>query len=124
MALIQGFAFVWPRKIRMDFAKEHKLFERHGNDVYIEIPISFTQAALGDNIEVPILHSKAELKIPAGTQTGTVFRMKGKGIPSLHGYGTGSQLVKVNIKTPKKLTRKQKELLKEFDKEKKKRFIF
>ena len=105
--------------------KNHKLFERHGNDIYTEVPISFTTAALGGEIEVPTLHSNAKLKIPSGTQTNTVFRMKGKGIPSLHGYGTGSELVKVIVETPKKLTKRQKELLKEFKKEnKKKRFIF
>lgn len=96
--------------------REHELFERHGNDIYIEAPITFAHAALGGKIEVPTLKGKAELVIPAGTQTGTVFKMKGKGIPSLHGYGTGSQLVKVIIQTPKSLSSKQKELLKEFDK--------
>lgn len=104
--------------------KQHKIFERHGNDIYIEVPISFSQAALGGKIEVPTLHSKAELKIPSGTQTGTVFRMAGKGIPSLHGYGNGNQLVKVVIQTPKRLTRKQKELLKEFDKTVNKKSLF
>ena len=106
--------------------KKHKLFERHGNDIYTEVPVSFVTAALGEEIEVPTLESKAKLKIPAGTQTDTVFRMKGKGIPSLHGYGKGSELIKVIVETPKKLTKKQKELLKEFNKEnkKKKRFLF
>ena len=96
--------------------KDHKIFERDGNDIYVKVPISFTTAALGGSIEVPTLHSKATLKIPPGTQTGTVFRMKGKGIHSLHGYGTGSQLVEVEVQIPKKLNKKQKDLLKDFDK--------
>ena len=102
----------------------HKIFARHGNDIYLEVPITFSQAALGDKVEVPTLKGKAELKIPAGTQTGTVFSMKGKGIHSLHGYGTGAQLVKVIVETPKKLTKKQKDILKEFDKTVKKKSLF
>ena len=102
----------------------HKVFERHGNDILLEIPISFVQAAIGDKIEVPTLQGKAELKIPAGTETGTVFSMKGKGIVNLHGYGTGAQLIKVNIETPKKLTKKQKKLLEEFDSTIKKKSLF
>ena len=96
--------------------KPHNVFERHGNDVYTESPISFTQACLGAEIEVPTLDGKAKLKIPVGTQTDTLFKMKGKGIPDLEGYGTGNQNVKVVVKIPEKLTKKQKELLKEFDK--------
>jgi len=100
--------------------KQHELFEREENDIYCEIPVSFAQAALGSEIDVPTLKGKAKLNIPAGTQTNTIFRMKGKGIPDLHGYGTGSQNIKVIIETPTKLTKKQKELLKEFEKESKK----
>ena len=97
--------------------KDHKIFERDGNDIYIKVPISFTTAALGSSIDIPTLTGgKASLKIPPGTQTGTVFRMKGKGIHSLHGYGTGSQLVEVEVAVPKKLSKKQKDLLKDFDK--------
>ncbi len=96
--------------------KEHNTFERKGNDIYTEALISFTQAALGDEIEVPTLKSKAKLKIPAGTQTNTLFRMKSKGVPNLRGYGTGDEYVKVIVKVPKKLTKKQKDLLKELDK--------
>ncbi|MBW2991874.1 molecular chaperone DnaJ [Candidatus Woesearchaeota archaeon] len=96
--------------------KEHDIFERDGNDISVEIPISFSQACLGTEIQVPTLEGKAKLKIPAGTATDTVFRMKGKGIPSLRSYGTGSENVKVVVQVPKKLTKKQKELLKEFDK--------
>jgi len=104
--------------------QEHEIFERHGNDIYLKAPITFTQASLGGKTEIPTLKGKAELKIPPGTQTGTVFRMKGKGVHSLHGYGTGSQLVKVIIKTPEKLTKKQKDILKEFDKTIKKKSFF
>ena len=100
------------------------MFERHGNNIYLEAPITFTQAALGSKIEVPTLKGKAELKIPAGTQTGTVFKMKGKGVPSLHGYGNGDQLVRVIVQTPKKLNKKQKDLLKEFEKTNKNKSFF
>lgn len=98
--------------------KEHKIFEREGDDIYLEIPISFVQAAMGAEIEVPTIEGKkAKLKIPAGTQPGTVFRMAGKGIPHLNGYGTGDQDVKVNVEVPKKLSKKQKELLQQFEKD-------
>lgn len=101
--------------------QEHKIFKRRGNDIYLEYPLSFSEAALGTTIEIPTLEGKAKLKIPSGTQPGTVFRMKGKGIPDLHGYGQGNQNVIVIVKIPEKLTKKQKELLKEFDKESKKK---
>lgn len=96
--------------------KKHPVFTREGDDIYMEYPISFAQAAIGATIEVPTLKSKATLKIPPGTQCNTVFRMKGYGIPSLEGYETGSQNVKVIVDVPKKLSKPQKELLKEFDK--------
>jgi len=103
--------------------KDHRLFERDGNNLNIEVPISFVTASLGGEIEVPTLKGKATLKIPSGTQTGTTFRMRGKGLPSLHGDGNGNQNVKVIIQTPKKLTKKQKQLLKEFGKSDKKNFF-
>ncbi|WP_240371198.1 molecular chaperone DnaJ [Anoxybacteroides rupiense] len=93
----------------------HEFFERHDDDIYCEIPLTFAQAALGDEIEVPTLHGKVKLKIPAGTQTGTKFRLKGKGVPNVRGYGQGDQHVIVRIVTPTKLTEKQKQLLREFD---------
>ena len=96
--------------------KEHKTFERDGDDVILEVPVSFSLAALGGEIEVPTLDGEAKLKIPAGTQPGTVFRMRGKGLPDIHGYGKGDQNVIVNIEIPKKLSSKQKDLLKQFDK--------
>ena len=101
--------------------KEHKTFERHGDDIYIKVPIPFTTATLGGEVEVPTLKGDAKLKIPEGTQTNTVFRMKGKGIPYLHGEGTGSELVEVIVDIPTKLTKKQKQLLKDFEKESKKK---
>ena len=92
----------------------HEFFERDGDDIYCEMPITFVQAALGDEIEVPTLHGKVKLKIPAGTQTGTKFRLKGKGVPNVRGYGVGDQHILVRILTPTKLTDKQKQMLKEF----------
>nr|WP_295969491.1 molecular chaperone DnaJ [uncultured Bacillus sp.] len=92
----------------------HEFFERDGDDVYCEIPLTFVQAALGDEIEVPTLHGKVKLKIPAGTQTGTKFRLRGKGIPNVRGRGTGDQHIIVKVITPTKLTEKQKQLLQEF----------
>ncbi|MBU90567.1 molecular chaperone DnaJ [Candidatus Woesearchaeota archaeon] len=103
------------------YVKEHDIFERHGDDIYVKIPVPFAVAALGGEIEVPTLDEKAKLKIPAGTQNNTIFRMKGKGIPYLHGNGTGNENVEVVIEVPEKLSKKQKELLKEFEKESKKK---
>ncbi|WP_341278429.1 molecular chaperone DnaJ [Paenibacillus sp. FSL H8-0537] len=94
--------------------RAHEFFERENDDIYCEVPLSFVQAALGDEIEIPTLTEKIKLKIPAGTQTGTYFRLKGKGVPKLRGYGQGDQHVKVTIVTPQKLTDEQKELLRQF----------
>jgi molecular chaperone DnaJ len=96
--------------------KQHKVFDRDEDDLYLEVPISFSKVCLGSEIQVPTMDGKAKLKIPAGTQTHTLFRMKGKGIPHLNGYGAGDQNVRVIIKTPEKLSKKQKELLKDFSK--------
>jgi len=95
--------------------KPHRIFQREGDDLICEIPVSFAQAALGDELDVPTLDGKARLKIPEGTQSGTIFRMKGKGIPHLNGYGQGDQHVRVKVITPTKLSDKQKELLREFN---------
>ncbi|AGA58510.1 chaperone protein DnaJ [Thermobacillus composti KWC4] len=94
--------------------KPHEFFEREGDDIYCEVPLTFTQAALGDEIEVPTLTEKVKLRIPAGTQTGTYFRLKGKGVPRLRGMGQGDQHVKVTVVTPTNLTEEQKELLRQF----------
>ena len=104
--------------------KQHKIFERHGNDIYAKVPVPFAIAALGSSIEVPTLKGKASLKIPAGTQSNTVFRMKGLGIPDLHSHHAGDQNVEVFITVPEKLTKKQKELLEEFEKESGKKGLF
>ena len=94
--------------------REHSLFQREENDVICEIPISFTQAALGCELDIPTLDGKVSMKIPEGTQSGKVYRLKGKGIPSLQGYGRGDQLVVVRVETPSNLSKQQKELLEEF----------
>ena len=100
----------------MVYVKPSEVFKRDGDDLYIEVPISFSQAALGDEIEVPTLDGKAKLKIPAGTASHTLFRMKEKGIPNLDGYGTGDQMVRVEVQVPKKMSKKQKDLVKQFAK--------
>ena len=97
--------------------KSHQLFTREGYDVYLEMPITFAQATLGDKIQVPTLDGKVEYEIPEGTQTGTVFRLKGKGIPKLRSNARGEQYVKVTVEIPKKLNDKQKELVRQFAKE-------
>lgn len=94
--------------------RPHEFFERDGDDIYCEMPITFVQASLGDEVEVPTLHGKVKLKVPSGTQTGTKFRLKGKGVPNVRGYGTGDQHVIVKIITPTKLSEKQKQLLREY----------
>jgi len=104
--------------------KEHDVFERHGDDIYTKVNLPFTLAALGGEINVPTLKGNAKLKIPTGTQSNTVFRMNGKGIAHLHGSGAGDEDVEVIIAVPKKLTKKQKEHLKEFQKESRKKGFF
>jgi len=95
---------------------EHDFFVRSGDDIVCRVPISFVQATLGATIEVPTLKETEKIKIPRGTQTGRAFRLKGKGIPHLQGYGRGDEIIEVFVKIPTELTRKQEELLKEFDK--------
>lgn len=94
--------------------KEHSLFQREDNNVICEFPINFIQASLGCEIEVPTLEGKVSMKIPEGTQSGKVYRLKGKGIPSLQGYGRGDQLVVIRVETPTNLNKKQREVLEEF----------
>lgn len=89
----------------------HRIFRRNGTDIYMEAPISFSEAALGAEVEVPTLSGKARLHIPQGTQSGTVFRMAGKGIKELEGSSHGDQFVKATVKTPQKPSKKEKELL-------------
>ena len=90
--------------------RPHPMFQRVESDLLLETPISFTQAALGTELEVPTLGGRAKMKVPAGTQTGTVFRLRGKGMPRLQGLGSGDLHVKVKIRTPSSLTERQKQL--------------
>lgn len=92
----------------------HEIFQRDGNDVHIVMPISFVQAALGDEIEVPTLEGKVKYKISEGTQSGTVFRLKNKGIVSLRGYGKGDQYVTVVVEVPKSLNETQRSALRKY----------
>ncbi len=94
--------------------RPHEIFERHNSDIYCEVPVSFTTTVFGGEIEVPTLEGKARMKIPAGTQSGKIFRLKGKGIAHLNGYERGNELVRVQVETPTNLTRQQKNILKEF----------
>ena len=94
--------------------RDHELFERHGNDLFCEIPIKFTLATIGGALEVPTLFGKASLKIPAGTQSGTTFRLKAKGMPSLRGGAAGDQLVRVHVEVPQSLSPEQRKILEEF----------
>ncbi len=96
--------------------KPHDIFSREDNDLFCEMPISIATAALGGEIEVPTLDGKLRLKIPAETQSGKLFRMRGKGVKPVRGGMTGDLLCRVNVETPVKLSSKQKELLKEFEK--------
>ncbi len=90
---------------------EHPFFERDGKDLHCAIPISFTQAALGAKVKIPTLEGEATLEIPEGTQTGTSFRVRKKGMPVLNSSGRGDLFVEVKVTTPEKLTRQQRELL-------------
>jgi molecular chaperone DnaJ len=93
--------------------KEHAFFERQGNDLYCVVPISFTQAAVGTEIPVPTLEGEHMLKVPEGTQSGTILKVRGKGVPALNGHGKGNLFVEVRVQTPTRLTKRQRELLQE-----------
>ena len=97
------------------YVKEHKMFKRDGQDIILEMPISFVQAALGATLTVPTVDGKVQYDLPEGTQTGTVFRLRGSGVPSINGRGRGDQYVKVNVEIPRNLNHEQKELLRKFD---------
>jgi len=94
--------------------KQHPFLERDGDDLIAVVPISFTQASLGATIDVPTLNGTRQLKIPAGTQYGSIFRIKGEGLPNIRSGKKGDQLVQVTIETPEKLNSKQEELLRDF----------
>jgi molecular chaperone DnaJ len=95
--------------------KEHAFFERQGNDLHCVIPISFPQAALGTEIQVPTLEGEHTLKVPEGTQSGTTLRIRNKGVPELNGHGRGDLFVEVRVQTPSKLNKRQRELLQEME---------
>jgi molecular chaperone DnaJ len=94
--------------------REHSIFSRDGDDLFCDIPVSFVTAALGGEINVPTLDGKAVVKIPAGTQNGTVFKLRGKGMPHLRGSGHGQLLVRAAVEVPTKLTSEQRKKLEDF----------
>ncbi|MDD5556168.1 MAG: molecular chaperone DnaJ [bacterium] len=94
--------------------REHDIFQRHGDDILCEVPVSFVTATLGGTVDVPTIAGKASLAVPAGTQSGRVFRLRGKGMPNVNGMGRGDQHVRVVVETPVGLTAEQKELLRRF----------
>lgn len=95
--------------------RPHPIFERRGNDIWCEMPITFTQATLGAEVVVPTIDGRVSYQVHEGTQPGDVFKLKGKGIPNLGGRGRGDQFVRITIEVPKNLSAKQKEILQEFD---------
>jgi molecular chaperone DnaJ len=95
--------------------KEHPFFAREGNDLHCVVPLSVAQAAMGAEIRVPTMEGEHTLKIPDGTQPGTTFRVRGKGVPVLNGHGKGDLYVEVLVQVPTKLNKRQKELLQELD---------
>ncbi len=94
--------------------KPHEIFQRDGDDLLCEVPVSFIQAALGAEVQVPTLGEKATIKVPAGTQPGTMFRLRGKGVKNVQGYGHGDLHVRINVEVPTQLTSAQKAKLQEF----------
>ena len=91
--------------------KPHKIFRRDGEDILLELPLTYSQAALGADVDVPTIHGSEPIAIPAGTQTGTRIRIRNKGAPRLNGGGKGDQIVFVTVVTPQKLTKEQRSLL-------------
>lgn len=96
--------------------QKHSIFERVGNDVVMVLPVSYPQAVLGSNLEIPTLTGKAKINIPAGTQAGKILRMRNKGIPNVHGAGIGDQLVQVQVYIPTRLSSEEKGKIKELEK--------
>lgn len=99
------------------FVEPHEVFRRDGADVYCEVPVSFSEAALGAEIDVPTIEGEVKMRVPAGSASGTVFRLKNKGVVDLATGQKGDQFVRIRIEVPKKVSRRQKELLSEFEKE-------
>jgi len=94
--------------------RSHPLFEREGPDVHCQVPVSVVQAALGDEVEVPTIEGKVKLKVPEGTQTGKVLRLRGKGLPTIRSANRGDQLIHIFVEVPTRLSKRQRELLEEF----------
>ena len=101
--------------IVMVTVRPSEVFQRDGYDVWVTVPITYSQAVLGDEIQVPSIDGKVEYTVPEGTQSGTTFRLRGKGIQYLNGRGRGDQYVIVDVEIPKKVTRAQREALKAFE---------
>lgn len=95
--------------------QEHDFFKRDGNTIYVKMPISMVTAALGDTIEIPTIHGKKKLDIPAGSQSGELFTLRNEGVPSLRGHGKGDMVVELHVQTPTNLCEEQKKVLREFD---------
>jgi molecular chaperone DnaJ len=95
--------------------KQHPIFERDGSNLYCEVPIGFTSATLGGELEVPTLNNRVNLKVPAGTQTGKLFRIRGKGANAVNSAALGALICRVVVETPVNLTKRQRELLQEFE---------
>ncbi|MFH1971957.1 MAG: molecular chaperone DnaJ [archaeon] len=100
------------------FVTPDELFERQGSDIFLELPITFSQAALGDEVKVPTIRDKVKMKIPPGTQSGTIMRLRGEGVEDVHG-NTGDQHIRIQVVTPKKVNKNQKDLFKRLAKENK-----
>ena len=94
---------------------EHEHFQREGQIIFLRLPVSMARAALGCEVEVPTIHGTTKLKIPEGTQSGEHFTLRGEGVPSLHGGSRGDMIVEVQVQTPTRLSKEQKELLCQFD---------
>jgi molecular chaperone DnaJ len=95
--------------------RPHDIFQRDGDDLYCEVPISVVTASLGGELEIPTLNGRVNLKIPAESQSGKLFRLRGKGVKSVRGSQQGDLLCRISVETPVNLTKKQKELLKDFE---------
>ena len=96
------------------YVKPHEIFARKEDDIYLEFPISISQAALGDVVKIPTIRGEVKMTVPSGIQSGTVMKLKEEGVDNVNGYSRGDQLVKIQVKTPQKLSAKQKKLLEEF----------
>ena len=103
--------------------EESDIFERDGLDIYLHVPISFSQAAMGDEVKIPTLKDEVNLKIPSGTQSGTKFRLKGKGFPNIEGYGSGDEYIIADILTPKTLSKEQKKIFTDLKKTEEKKSL-